>query len=377
VQRVAERLAALTIDESQRQRQVSIENTDQFLETSIEALGQRLQEKEKALAQFRLQNGAELPDQMQTNLQQAQSLHTRAQQLVTAMDRDSERRLLLERQLADLESQLLPPDVIPAGAGQPQTTAQQLAVARLQLTEMQITKKPEHPDVQSMHRIIRELEQKLDEEALRQQVSAGGGRAVTPAEATRQRQIEELRGQIQQIDEQAVRNKEEAARLRAQAAEYERRAAAGPIRQTEMVELNRDYSIISRQYADLLAKREESTLTANMERRQIGEQFTLLDPARLPSRPSSPNRPRMNLMGMAAGLAIGVLLVGLLEYRDSSFKTDDELTRVLQMPVLAVVPLMQSEQERRRATKRRIVVSGLLGSLVLGCLAILTYTFVQ
>ena len=102
-----------------------------------------------------------------------------------------------------------------------------------------------------------------------------------------------------------------------------------------------------------------------------------IDPARLPEKPTLPNRPKMNLMGMAAGLGLGIALVGLLEYRDSSFRTDTEVTAVLTLPVLAVVPLMQSDEDRNRATRRRLFMGVGLGSTVLGCLAVLVYTFVR
>ena len=64
-------------------------------------------------------------------------------------------------------------------------------------------------------------------------------------------------------------------------------------------------------------------------------------------------------------------------YRDSSFKTDTEVTTVLTLPVLAVVPLMQSDEDRSRATRRRLFMGVGLGSTVLGCLAVLVYTFVR
>ena len=376
VQRVAERIAALFIDESSRDRQVLIEGTDQFLATSLEEARQRLVEKETALAQYRLKYRDELPSQLQANLQAAQNLQIQVQALLTAIDRDQERRLVLERQLADLESQVQMPGTA-AAPGQPATTEQQLRAARMQLTEMEITKKADHPDIQAMNRIIRDLEATLDREALEAPVSAGGGRAVSSAEAARLGRLGELREQIAQIDRQAARNKEDIGKLRAAAAEYQRRAETAPVRETEMVELTRDYNTINGVYIGLLGKREASNLSANIERRQIGEQFQLLDPARVPARPASPNRQRMNLMGMAAGLAVGLVLVGLLEYKDSTLKTDDDLKRVLAMPVLAVVPLMQSDQERRRALQWKVLVTGVLGSTVLVCLAVVTYTFVR
>ena len=67
----------------------------------------------------------------------------------------------------------------------------------------------------------------------------------------------------------------------------------------------------------------------------------------------------------------------LLEYRDSSFTSDDEVTRLLSLPVLAVVPVMQSKEARQRGARRRMFVSLVLGSTVAGCLAVVLYTFVR
>ena len=69
-------------------------------------------------------------------------------------------------------------------------------------------------------------------------------------------------------------------------------------------------------------KREDSKLAANLERRQIGEQFKILDPASLPERPFNRTQRLMRARRrLGGGSAPGPALVGLLEYRDSSFKT--------------------------------------------------------
>ena len=81
-----------------------------------------------------------------------------------------------------------------------------------------------------------------------------------------------------------------------------------------MVELNRDYDTLQGMYTNLLGKKEEASIAANLERRQIGEQFKLIDAARQPERPFSPNRPRYNLGGMGVGIGLGLALVALLEY---------------------------------------------------------------
>src|SRR5204863_7117 len=116
---------------------------------------------------------------------------------------------------------------------------------------------------------------------------------------------------------------------------------------------------------------------ANLERRQIGVQFKLLDPARMPERPFSPDRRAINWMGLLGGLGVGLGLVALLEYRDASFKTDEDVTRVLTLPVLAVVPLMQSEQEKKAAFRRHLLLGIGMGGTVAACLALVVWTFVK
>jgi hypothetical protein len=82
-------------------------------------------------------------------------------------------------------------------------------------------------------------------------------------------------------------------------------------------------------------------------------------------------------MGLVGGLLLGAALVGLLEYRDKSFKTDEDLAALLDLPVLAVVPVMKSDADVRQALWRRIFMSTALGSVVTACLAFVAYVFVR
>ena len=94
-------------------------------------------------------------------------------------------------------------------------------------------------------------------------------------------------------------------------------------------------------YQGLLAKKQESQISANLERRQIGEQFRILDPARLPARPFTPNRPRFYGMGVVAGFGVGLALALLLEYLDRTLRSEDDVRVAIGLPVLATVPLIQ------------------------------------
>jgi uncharacterized protein involved in exopolysaccharide biosynthesis len=142
------------------------------------------------------------------------------------------------------------------------------------------------------------------------------------------------------LDRQIARKQQEEARIRTEIATYQARVEATPARESELIALTRDYETLQNIYTNLLSKREDSAVAANLEKRQVGEQFKVLDPARVPQTPFSPNRVQLNLMGLIAGLGVGLGLAGLLEFRDSTLKSEDDVRRCLSLPVLAAIPVL-------------------------------------
>ena len=79
-----------------------------------------------------------------------------------------------------------------------------------------------------------------------------------------------------------------------------------------------EYESLKKTYRDLLMKKEQALISMNLERRQIGEQFKLLDPARLPETPISPDRARLTLLGAAIGFCLGIAM--MLAGRHEAFR---------------------------------------------------------
>ena len=75
--------------------------------------------------------------------------------------------------------------------------------------------------------------------------------------------------------------------------------------ESEWVAVTRDYETQQASYKDLLTKSEQSRVAADLEKRQVGEQFRVLDPARPPLRPIGVKRIQINAAGAAAGLVLG------------------------------------------------------------------------
>ena len=186
-----------------------------------------------------------------------------------------------------------------------------------------------------------------------------------------------MQQQLAALDRGIAAKQAEVERLRSSAGGYQSRLEAAPTRESELTALMRDYSTYSEQYRSLLSKNQEAKMSANLERRQGGEQFRLLDPARIPERPFSPNRPRILAMALAMGLAIGGGLIALLEYRDRSLRTDDDVMLVLALPVLAVIPQMVSSSERQVLRRRKLMMSAAGAFGVICVAAVFVWKFVQ
>ncbi len=102
-QKTTERLASLFIEENLRDRENQAENTNQFLDSQLEDAKRRLIGHEKKLEEFRSRYSGELPTQASANLQAIQAAQLQLQTLGDTADRARERRLLLERELVDLQ----------------------------------------------------------------------------------------------------------------------------------------------------------------------------------------------------------------------------------------------------------------------------------
>jgi polysaccharide chain length determinant protein (PEP-CTERM system associated) len=366
--RVTERLAGLFIDENLRDREQMAQGTSQFLESQVEDARRRLAEQESRLAAYRTAHAGQLPSQYEANLaamSNAQGEIQRAQDL-QARERDQLRQV--ERQLAELDAPEATADTqldTEAATVSGGSAAQQLTAARAALRNMELRLKPEHPDIGRMKRLITNLEQKAEREALEAPLSPGTGAPRSPAEAARIAKRNELEALAERLRSSIAARDTEQNRLRGMVAEYQRRLEAAPARETELIELTRDYNTLERMYNSLLAKSEESKLSVNLEARQVGQQFRILDPARVPARPFSPNRARIYALGAFGGIALGTAIVFLLVYRDSSLKTDDDVVVSLGIPVLALVPWMQTTVDQRRRRQRRLLLGGATAVLTL------------
>jgi len=253
------------------------------------------------------------------------------------------------------------------------TAAEQLEAARVALRALQLRLKPEHPDMIRAEKVVGDLEHKAAAEELNRPVGTGivpARSTLAPADLGR---LSDMQAERESLDRRVALNQAEEVRLQRLLSGYRAKVEAAPRREAESTELMRDYETLDEQYRTLLGRSQQARIAADLERRQIGEQFKLIDPARLSERPISPNRLRLNTMGAMSGLAIGLVLLALIEYRNTTFRTEDDFALSLALPVLAVIPAMITRRERQRTRRRRLVAMSASLVAMTGAVAVIVW----
>jgi hypothetical protein len=154
------------------------------------------------------------------------------------------------------------------------------------------------------------------------------------------------------------------------------RTAATPKVEEELKGLLIDRNNTQAKYDDLMKKLMESRVAQGLEKEQLGERFSLVDPARLPEKPISPNRLAIILIGLLLGIGSGVGTVSLKEFADQSVESPEELEQATGLPVLAAIPTIVTCGETRKRLYRKILVYlGIV--MVIGAGLILVHFYVM
>jgi capsular polysaccharide biosynthesis protein len=174
----------------------------------------------------------------------------------------------------------------------------------------------------------------------------------------------ELRRMKAQLDSSAVEIaslKTEKKIIEQNIASVQQKIERSPKREQEMISLIRDYENQKKSYDDLLKKKLEADVSQNLEKRQKGTQFQILDPANLPERPFTPDRKKVMGISLLAALALGFGGAIFLETMDQTLRDVPDFKHLYKVPILGCIPVVQDlRYERGRKLRRAAVIGGLV-----------------
>jgi polysaccharide chain length determinant protein (PEP-CTERM system associated) len=366
VAQVANELAALFIEENLKAREQQATGTTDFLQNQLQEARRTLDEQEAKLKDFKLKHIGEMPEQQTPDLQILGQLQSQLQMEGEALGRAEQQKAYLQSMMTatapvvDLDVQ----DSKSTPAAPQRQSTSTLAAAKARLAQLLSKYSEYHPDVQRLKRQI------ADEEARQKDITAAPAPAEEPAAkapVTRAPAAQHfnpvLQSQIQGIDAEIAKHKEEHRRLSQLISQYHAKLEAIPVREQQMTALVRDYEISKTHYQQLLEKQLSAETATQLEIRQKSERFSILDPAQPAQRPSSPNRPLIDLAGAVCGLGLGLGFAIATELLGPSITTSEQITSATGLAVLEVIPLIDTRFSRIRR-KRRLILGAASGALV-------------
>jgi len=360
VAQVANALAGYYLAENTRAREQLASGTALFLRGQLDDVKERLQAQEARVSEFKRRHMGETPQHLQGNLGMLEQLSAQLRLNGENQARAAERREALARQLTDVDRAAGTSTSARGAFIDPTVT--RLTKLRDELAELLTRFTDKYPDVARLRAEIASLESAL---------GAVPGPSAEPANGSQPREAvvvvpyaAKLRELLDESEAQLRTLKTEETRLRDQLTVYQRRVESAPRLEQELLEVSRDYDTTSELYRSLLKRQEEAELAETLEQRQKGEQFRILEPAIAPTGPWAPNRPRLILLGLAMAVALAVGAALLAEHLDVSFHSAEELRVAVAAPIVARIPRISSDEDRRRA-RWRLALGGVMASVML------------
>ena len=346
-QQICSQLTSMLLEENLKIREGVAQGTTEFLSAQLETAKKNLDDLDSKMAVFKRQYMGQLPGDEENNLKLLMGLNSQLDSNTQTLNRAQQDKTytesLLAQQVAAWKSS--------QNATNPQTLQQQLASLQSQLITLQARYTDDYPDVVKAKADIAEVKHKIDEMNAAANTPASNDNP-DKAGVSEPPEIRQLRMQIHQYDAAITQATREQSRIKDQIALYQSRVALSPAVEEQYKGLNRDYDTAQKFYDDLLAKKSESEMQTDMERRQQGEQMRLLNPASLPDSPSFPVRWMFAAGGAGGGLAIGMGLALWLELRDKSIRTEGDVVAILELPTLVSVPWIGVDAANGKNGKR-------------------------
>lgn len=228
---------------------------------------------------------------------------------------------------------------------------QELTARRIELSAAQDSYSDSHPDVTRLKRAVASLEAQLADVSAS---STAGARPNNPLYLQLRTRINTARAEINDLSSRR-------AELTSRIDEFDRRRLAAPQVERLYSELEQERNLLMERYRELRGLGGEAELGQALETGQSGERLTIIEPARIPSSPVSPNRVSLTFLGVVLAIAAGLGIASLTDAMDTKIRGRQDILQLLDTPPMSVVPYVEDKTDlrRRRGTNAAMAVGTL------------------
>lgn len=363
--RVVQSLLTIFIESNLGASRQDIQKARRFIDDQIAEYERQLKEMEGRMADFKRDNPGMIA--------QAGTVATRME---IARDRVTQTQGELEDAVAKRDSiaaemkktpQYLEVDGVPvivdrSGAGDPVAQLDKdIADARQRLTQLRFKYTPQHPDVIEAERYLEDLTKQRKEMGTSGRRGGPGAvaqRVANPLYDQIRLKLIDAESSVQTLERRLGSQKAELARL-------EDLARTSPEIEAQGMGLDRDYSVIKKNYEELLARRESAKLSQDVDAKADKVQFRVIDPPYVPNEPNFPNRPlfltAVLLAGLGGGLAVGFAHARIAD----AFSSAQQLMDTFRVNVIGSVSWVGSASPRHQLKEVINFSAAMFGLLVI------------
>ncbi|MEW5802582.1 MAG: GNVR domain-containing protein [bacterium] len=415
VQKVVNLLASLYLEENLKIREKKAETTSIFLEAELKRLAETISESEMKIAGFKAKYLNSLPEMNQVNMQILARIQGELDNVDRQIESLKEREVYLQGQLS-LTDPYLPG--VKTKTGRSVLLQERLAQLYGDYRIMKAAYSANHPDLIRIEKEIKLLEEeagvslqenlRMKEKELQElQASLKEKKALF---SDQHQDVIRLKKAIQYLEDDIadMKNKSAASNeleekpdnpayinldtqittlnmeleslkldkddLKDKLFKYQERLELAPQIEQEYKMLTRDYDNAQIRYRETMQKLLEARASEALEREQIGERFTIIDPGAYPEEPYKPNRMAILLIGAVLAIGMGLGLACVREFTDKSILSEEVLSTITDKPVFTAVPMIENKADRRkRRWKYALAVLALSG--VIALCAVVTHLF--
>ena len=353
-------VATLFIDENRRAREEQATDTSAFLDDELGPMRRRLEKVEEKIRDFRNKHMGELPEQLPTNLRTLDQLQLQLDKTKDSLRSATDQLRILESQIKTSENIIIEPS---DGSIDTEEEGEVLSLTLLkqQLAALQTSYTDRHPDIIRLKSRIAELEAKL---------ASGAYVEATPEtftlspdqdlnQARFYREIMQTQNSLKLKHAETKMNIKnlqlEIVEIKEKIDEYQQRIENTPALEQELQALQRDYHNVRDSHNYLLSRKLEANISVNMEKKQKGEQFEIIDRAYVPGQPISPNLKIIFFITLFLSANIGCGLVLLKDYLDDSLRRLEDIEKELKISVLAMIPKIYNTRDFRKIRLRKVM----------------------
>lgn len=361
VMKITNRLASYFMDENLKVREAQAVGTREFLDVELNKTRRKLELREKKLSDYRAKYMGGLPDELESNLRTLDRLQKQInskQQLLRDFGNSlSEIKNQRAREKELLLTSMEQLDFLGTEEGHNDISMDEKGASDLReaIDSLLLKYTDKHPDVLKLKVRLKKLESKIEKNKQEK------AKKTEEKEETDTNEISghdftkwQYESRIKELNKEIKRVSEDIKILEKMMEKYQKRVDETPKREQELQALNRDYKNIQAIYTSLLDRKLEAEISVNMEKKQKGEQFRILDQAKVPQKPVSPNVKKSFIMFLGLGFVSSGGICFLLLLTDNKIRSSEDIEKITELPILVEISPITG---KKQIIKNRINLS--------------------